>query len=190
MGNTWEPTHFQTVLSEGCIFSFYLFSSSSGHLSVNSAYILNYVIGDETIRLELEDTKGFDTTDRREPLSDEHGNSAELSMIAILPTFYLHFCILFPSFQLMLFVRLILSLLISAIVAHLWRFASKISIKSIIYIFTSNFCLSVMIFSNELNKIFENFTSLQLFILLQTRWVCSVILLRSSYLSMPWFPLY
>ncbi|KAH7815902.1 RasL, unspecified Ras-like protein [Monocercomonoides exilis] len=58
MGNTWEPTHFQTVLSE--------------------AYILNYVFGGETIRLEIEDTKGFDTTDRREPLVDEHSQSAEL----------------------------------------------------------------------------------------------------------------
>ncbi|KAK2955831.1 hypothetical protein BLNAU_9182 [Blattamonas nauphoetae] len=58
MGNTWEPTHFQTVLSE--------------------SYIVNYNYQDETLRLEIEDTRGFDTTDRRQPLADTHGNSQQL----------------------------------------------------------------------------------------------------------------
>lgn len=100
------------------------------------AYILNYIICDETIRLELEDTKGFDTTDRREPLSDEHENSAELSLFFFNFSYTVTFIStsqLYILFKLMLFVKLILFHMIYVLKVLLMKFA--FSLKNIYVIF-------------------------------------------------------
>ena len=100
------------------------------HFNYTLAYILNYVIKNETVRLELEDTKGFDTTDRIEPLSDEHNNSSELSFFIFhifIFQFYFHHTWFFYDFsfiasQLMLFVKHILFRMIYVIPVHSGRY--------------------------------------------------------------------